>query len=116
MHISILDVYDLRSLLKSRCNDPDRLLKEIIAYYLYREYYIETDIYSLSRNALGVYTKLRPMLHRRFQKIATVSTRRRLHVGEVEVTLGDVYIHLFNHFEGEEHENAFSDRRHLTLD
>lgn len=118
MYSNIFDGYDLNELIKRTCGHKENVLKEIIAYHLYREFHIDTKTYMLSKNSYQAYTSLiHRLLRAKCQPIGTRAVRHRLYQGLILINKTDVIVHLYNeNVEGELNELSIEDHRYLSLE
>lgn len=115
MHLQIVDVHDLHSWVKPETTMPQAALKELIGYYLYREFLIDTSIYSLSKPTMGLYSKLHRLMANRLFNIGTTMVEHSLYVAEVEIKNNDAYVKLFRDVEGITDESKIAHYRHSNL-
>lgn len=115
MHLQILDVNDLKSWVQNETNMPQSTLKEIIGYYLYREFYIDTSTYALTRPSMCLYPRLKSLMAERLFNVGKLMVEHRLYVAEIEIKNNDAYVKLFRDVEGITDESEIAHYRHARM-
>lgn len=117
MHLSVFDSYDLKQIINLRYKADASIIKELVAYYLYREFHIDSDVYALSKRSIVAYDSLvHRLLRAKCQNIGTHAVKHRLYKGLVILNQTDVIVHLFDEYsEGNLNELSIEDSRYLSM-